>query len=447
MLLSWPKYSSICNRLIHTVAKQKSNGKKKVIVLGAGWGGFQFVRYLNRKKYDVTLISPRNHFLFTPLLPSTTVGTLEFRCIIEPVRTLPNLQYYQAYCDEISHKTNQIRCRDYFNRNKEFSLDYDYLVCCHGAQSNTFKVPGVEEHAFFLKQLSDARAIRNRLMELFERASNRFISEEERKALTTFVIVGGGPTSIEFSGELHDFIIEDVAKWFPDVKTRVIVVESTDHILGSFDSKLTDYAMGILKSRSEITLKTNTHVKHVGPNEVSLSNGEVIQCGITVWSTGLSPSKLTSSLQFLKEERSGRIYTNDHLQVLCDDKTTVTNMFALGDCATPMDHSLPATAQVAVQQAKYLAQRLNKKDFHLKDPKDIRNDDYSKFNFNNAGMLAYLGGYGGVADLKKAKATGFSSWLLWRSVYITRLVSFKNRLLVGMFWFKSFVFGRDISRF
>lgn len=214
------------------------------------------------------------------------MGTLEFRCIIEPVRTLSNLHYYQAHCDQVDAKKNQIHCRDFFNPEKEFALDYDYLVCCHGANSNTFHVPGVEQHAFFLKQLSDARAIRNRLMELFERASNRFISDAERQALTTFVIVGGGPTSIEFSGELHDFIVEDVAKWFPDVKTRVIVVESTDHILGTFDSKLTDYAMNILKSRSEITLKTNTHVERVSENEVLLSNGEIIPCGITVWSTG-----------------------------------------------------------------------------------------------------------------------------------------------------------------
>ncbi|CAF1033217.1 unnamed protein product [Rotaria sordida] len=447
MFRSWLKYSLISNRLIHTVARQENNEKKKVIVLGAGWGGFQFVRYLKRNKYDVTLVSPRNHFLFTPLLPSTTVGTLEFRCIIEPVRTLSNLHYYQAYCDEISYKTNQIHCQDFFNPNKEFSLDYDYLVCCHGANSNTFGIPGVEQHAFFLKQLSDARAIRNRLMELFERASNRFISEEERKALTTFVIVGGGPTSIEFSGELHDFIVEDVAKWFPDVKTRVIVVESTDHILGTFDSKLTDYAMNILKSRSEITLKTNTYVKRVDENEVLLSNGEVIRCGITVWSTGLSPTKLTSTLQFSKEKRSGRLYTNDHLQVLVDDKTVIDNMFALGDCATPINQSLPATAQVAVQEAKYLAHRLNQKEFYLKNSNDITTRNYPVFSFSNAGMLAYLGGYGGLADLKQTKATGFLSWLLWRSVYLTRLVSFKNRLLVAMFWFKSFVFGRDISRF
>ena len=241
---------------------------------------------MNELIFSSLQVSPRNHFLFTPLLPSTTVGTLEFRCIIEPVRTLSNLHYYQAHCDEINTQTKQIRCRDFFKTEKEFSLDYDYLVCCHGAKSNTFNVPGVEQHAFFLKQLSDARAIRNRLMELFERASNRFISDEERQRLTTFVIVGGGPTSIEFSGELHDFIVEDVAKWFPDIKTRVIVVESTDHILGSFDAKLTDYAMNILKSRSEITLKTNTHVKTVHKNDVVLSDGQTIPCGITVWSTG-----------------------------------------------------------------------------------------------------------------------------------------------------------------
>lgn len=217
------------------------------------------------------------------------------------------MQYYQATCDEISYKDNQIHCRDVFNSAKEFVLDYDYLICCHGANSNTFNVPGVNEYAFFLKQLSEARAIRNRLMELFERASNRFISDEERKALTTFVIVGGGPTSIEFSGELHDFIVEDVAKWFPDVKTRVIVVESTDHILGTFDSRLTDYAMGILKSRSEITLKTNTHVKRVGENEVLLSSGETIPCGITVWSTGKRRIQEISRIQHYSYDEKKRI--------------------------------------------------------------------------------------------------------------------------------------------
>ncbi|CAF0803435.1 unnamed protein product [Adineta steineri] len=284
-------------------------------------------------------------------------------------------------------------------------------------------------------------------LQLQPTGSIAFISDDERKALTTFVIVGGGPTSIEFSGELHDFIVEDVAKWFPDVKTRVIVVESTDHILGTFDSKLTDYAMNILKSRSEITLKTNTHVKRVDENEVLLSNGEVIPCGLTVWSTGLSPTELTSTLSFLKEKRSGRIYTNDHLQVLIDDKTTINNIFALGDCATPIEHSIPATAQAAAQQAKYLAKRFNQKQFYLANSNEISNDKYPAFNFSNLGMLAYLGGYGGLADLKQTKISGFLSWLLWRSVYMTRLVSFKNRLLVAMFWFKSFVFGRDISRF
>jgi NADH:ubiquinone reductase (non-electrogenic) len=113
-----------------------------------------------------------------------------------------------------------------------------------------------------------------------------------------------------------------------------------------------------------------------------------------------------------------------------DDKTTINNIFALGDCASPIDHSLPATAQAAVQQAKYLAKRFNQKQFRFQNSNEISNNNYPAFNFKNLGMLAYLGGYGGLADLKQTKISGFLSWLLWRSVYMTRLVSFKNRLLV-----------------
>lgn len=132
---------------------------------------------------------------------------------------------------------------------------------------------------------------------------------------------------------------------------------------------------------------------------------------------------MNTSSSFLKEKRSGRIYTNDHLQVLQDEQSPLSNIFALGDCATPLSHPIPATAQAAVQQAKYLAKRFNQKEF-------VTTKDYAAFNFNNLGMLAYLGGYGGLADLKQTKKAGFLSWLLWRSVYMTRLVSFKNRLLV-----------------
>ena len=145
---------------------------------------------------------------------------------------------------------------------------------------------------------------------------------------------------------------------------------------------------------------------------------------------GLSPNQLTAASPFSKEKRSGRIFTNDHLQVLVDDSATLNNVFALGDCATPINHSLPATAQAAVQQAKYLAKRFNGRAFRSEVASAIVNDGYPAFNFKNLGMLAYLGGYGGLADLKQTKVSGFLSWLLWRSVYLTRLVSFKNRLLV-----------------
>ena len=213
--------------------------KPKVVVLGTGWAGFRFVKGLDQKFWDVTVISPRNHFIFTPLLASTTVGTLEFRAIIEPTRSICQ-KYYQAETQKILPDENKIVCYDSFY-DKTFEQDYDYLVLAVGAVPNTFNIPGVKEHCFFLRQIPDARAIRKRLLTCFEEASSPLCTPETRNKLLSFVVVGGGPTSIEFSAELHDFLVSDFKKWFPQLTEdhiKITVIESTDHILGTFDKKI-----------------------------------------------------------------------------------------------------------------------------------------------------------------------------------------------------------------
>ncbi len=182
----------------------------QIVVLGCGWAGFRLCEDINKSKYDVTCVSPRNHFLFTPLLPSTAVGTLEFRCIQEPgyinlffncktnyincvciVRTIPNLHYFQAHCNSIDFEKKTIACTDVFNGNV-FQTEYDFLVLAPGSQTNTFGVPGVYDNpnVFFLKQLTDSRKIRNRLIDCFERASIPNMPDSERDALLTFMVVG-----------------------------------------------------------------------------------------------------------------------------------------------------------------------------------------------------------------------------------------------------------------
>ena len=218
--------------------------KPRVVILGSGWAGNTLARRLDKTKYDVRLISPANHFLFTSLLPSTAVGTLEFRAIQEPVRTIPGLgEYYQAKALGLGVNekgtTCVVQCADLF-KGHPFSVRYDYLVVAAGNKTNTFNTPGIAERegkeVFFLKHLYHARQIRNRVLECFERASNPNITDFERDRLLSFVIVGGGPTSCEFTTELYDFLKQDVVQWYPDLMShvRVTLVEAGPGLLGSF---------------------------------------------------------------------------------------------------------------------------------------------------------------------------------------------------------------------
>jgi NADH dehydrogenase FAD-containing subunit len=162
--------------------------KKRVLILGTGWAGNKLARKLDKKAFDVRLVSPANHFLFTPLLPSTAVGTLEFRAIQEPVRTIPGLnEYYQAKARTLDSVKRVVSCEDLFS-GTSFDLSYDYLVIATGSKTNTFGTPGVTENegkdVFFLKHLHHARGIRNRILECFERASNPTLSSLEVSQFT-----------------------------------------------------------------------------------------------------------------------------------------------------------------------------------------------------------------------------------------------------------------------
>ncbi len=407
--------------------------RPKLVVLGSGFGAFSLIRAIDVERYAVTVVSPRNHFLFTPLLPSTTVGTLEFRSIIEPIRTARRgIRFYQAYCVHIDPSNRMVYCEAASDR-KPFILPYDILVIAVGAISNTFGVPGVKQHAFFLKELADARAIRQRIIECFESASEPGLPEEEVKRLLHFVVVGGGPTGVEFAAELHDFVHEDLRRWFPDLMphVRITLLEATDAILTSFDRKLRDYALKAFR-RNGIEVRLKSLVKEVRENAVVLADGTEIPTGLVIWSTGIGPTDLVRSLDFPKDAR-GRILVDAYLRVKGFD-----NVYALGDCATLEGENVLPTAQAAQQEGKYLAHALNARAYG----KEVK-----PFRFANMGMLAYIGENEALADLPSFKGKGFGTWLFWRSAYLTKLVSWKNKMLVLNDWLRTSLFGRDISRF
>jgi NADH:ubiquinone reductase (non-electrogenic) len=410
-----------------------NGGKKHLVILGTGFASFSLVKHIDTELYDVKIVSPRNHFLFTPLLPSTTVGTIEFRSIIEPVRAArKNIEFYLAYCTALETETKIIHCEDALDGRK-FSLPFDILIIGVGAISNTFGIAGVNEYALHLKELADARAIRQRIIENFERANTPTIPYNERRRLLHFVVAGGGPTGVEFAAELHDFLTEDLLHSYPSCipDVTITLLEAANNILTAFDATLADYAMKLFR-RQRISVRTHTPVVTVEAEHLILKDGSRVPYGLLVWSTGNAPTPFIQSLPFAKDPGS-RIFTDEQFHVKGFD-----NIFAVGDCATIENFPLLATAQVAQQGGQYLARLLNRSGMG----KPVHN-----FRYRHRGMLAYIGSRHALADLPQFKGHGFSTWIFWRSAYLTKLVSMKNKILVVFDWLKAFVFGRDTSRF
>ena len=404
----------------------------RLVVLGTGFGAFNLIKRL-KGSYAVTVISPRNHFLFTPLLPSTTVGTIEFRSIIEPIRhARREVRFLDARALSLDPRRRRVVAEGGI-AHERFEETYDLLVIAVGAVSNDFGIPGVKKYALFLKELNDARLLRQRIIQCFERANLPGLSVEERRVLLHFVVCGGGPTGIEFAAELHDFLTEDLDRSYSSIVplAQISVVEASHTILSTFDAKLRHAAEALFR-RGRIQVLTGSPVVRVTRTAVVLKNKRTLRYGLLLWSTGNGPTPFISALPFPKSRRQ-RLIVDDHFRVPGTD-----GVYAIGDCAAIQDTPLPETAQVAQQEGKYLAASLEAL---------ARGRDAGPFRYRHLGMLAYIGGNRALADLQNFKGYGWTTWLFWRSAYLTRLVSWKNKVLVLFDWTKAQIFGRDTSQF
>jgi len=385
------------------------------------------VKSIDQSKFDVTIVSPRNHFLFTPLLPSTSTGTLDFRSIVEPIRQsnkLKTMTYFHGTATSLDPQKKMVDCLDEMSQ-KSFTVSYDKLVIAVGADNNTFNIPGVKEHAHFLKELHHARKIRSRIIECFEIASLPSTSVEEKRRLLHFVVVGGGPTGVEFAGELSDFFWQDLRRSFPSAPTHLVSVtllEAQSSILTTFCQQLVDKAIVALK-REGVHVRTGSQVAAVTDKTVVLTSGEVLDYGLLVWSTGVGPRPFVLNSSCLPQNNRHRIRIDRNLRVVDD---LCADVYALGDCAEIDDYPLSPTAQVAQQQGKYLADSLND---------EAEGKPIKPFTFHLLGLMTYVGSYKSLIDSPHMKASGFLSWIAWRSAYLTRLGSMKNKFQVPIDWY------------
>jgi NADH:ubiquinone reductase (non-electrogenic) len=405
----------------------------RLVVLGCGFGGYSLLRALQGGRYVTTLVSPRNYFLFTPLLPSAVTGTVEFRSIVEPARRkLREVRLVEGHAVGVDWERRVVACESAIGA-LPFELPFDQLVVAVGSEVADYGVPGVREHAVSLASIEDARTIRRRILEQFARAGVPGIGETERRAALTVAVCGGGPTGVEAAAEIHDLLEEELAAAYPDLapQARVVLVEAGERLLSTFDAALGEYTSRHF-AREGIELRMRTPVRRIGADGIELAGGEWLPAGLVVWTAGSVPSPFVETLGVELDAR-GRIRTAATLRV-----GSRPGLWALGDCAAVGEPPLPATAQVAQQQGPALARNL---------ARVARGEEPRPFRFRKLGMLAYIGERHALADLPSAKWSGRGAWLFWRGAYLTKLVSLANKAKVLFDWIKARLFGRDLARF
>ncbi|KAI7870834.1 NADH dehydrogenase [Spinellus fusiger] len=456
------------------VQKSHDPTKKTIVVLGSGWASTSFLKAIDTEEYNVVVVSPRNYFLFTPLLPSCTVGTVDVRSLVEPIRFITrhksrDVKVYEAECTNIDPEKKVLTIVDNSDIKGESSVStvpFDYLVIGVGAQNQTFNIKGVEEYGCFLKEVWDAQKIRTKLMDCIETAAFPGQSQEEIERLLHMVVVGGGPTGVEYAAELHDFLVDDLTTWYPELagKIKITLVEALPNVLPAFSKQLIDYTESTFKEQN-ITIHTKTMVKEVREKDIVVKKSDgtddSIPYGLLVWATGNTMRPVIRDLMNkLPETQTVRrgLSVDDWLRLQGSE-----DIFALGD-ATATKYA--PTAQVAAQQGKYLArvfaqlansekleqelQVATEEEKAKKLRRYQKSQDIQPFQYSHQGSLCYVGSDKAIADLPFAQGNlssgGVATFAFWRSAYVSNIFSGRNRWLVVTDWTKKTLLGRDISR-
>jgi NADH dehydrogenase len=400
--------------------------RPKVVIVGGGFGGLACARQLDGKPVDVLLIDSRNYHLFTPLLYQVATALLNPSDIAYPLRTRfrhsRNVRFRQARVTAVDFnaKTIQTEAGD--------ETAYDYLVLATGSIDNYFGNKELVTCTFGLKTLEQALRLRNHVLVCLEHASQTQ-DEAERKRWLTFVVVGGGPTGVEYAGALVELLKLVIGHDYPELSpgmARIVMVEGLDRLLATFPQRLGRYAENILRQR-DVEVRTGVLVTKATDRRVVLSDGQVIHTATVVWSAGVRPNQPVGMPE-PPRSRSGRIEVDAHLRIVnCRDA------FAIGDVASLChgDGELPMLSAPAMQAGRHVARLVMNEARLISDP--VANMP-APFRYRDKGTMATIGRNAAVGQIGPFKFTGFIGWVAWLTVHLYYLVGFRNRLTVFASW-------------
>jgi NADH dehydrogenase len=391
----------------------------KVVIVGAGFGGLAAAKKLNDKPVDVLIIDRNNYHLFTPLLYQVASSLLNPSDIAQPVRSIfrgsKNVRFRQAEVSRIDLDERVV----HLDGGDE--VPYGFLILAAGSTTNYFGLAGAEDRALGLKDLPEALELRNHILRCLERATLE--NEAGARPWLTFVVVGGGPTGVEYAGALSELVRTVVPQEYPELarrQVRVLLVEGQEEVLPPFPRSLGASARKSLERRG-IEVVTGELVKALDGDEVVLAGSERVQAKTLVWAAGVKPSDLAGTIE-AGRSRSGRIEVDQFLRVNGHE-----NVFAVGDVASTMQDGkeVPMLSAPAMQEARVAAANILA---------TIRKEPLKRFHYTNKGTMATIGKNSAVAHVWKFNFTGFIGWLMWLVVHLYYIIGFRNRIVVLLGW-------------
>lgn len=394
--------------------------KKKIIVIGCGFGGLQFIKNLKKNTFDILLIDKVNHHQFQPLFYQVAASQIEPATISFPLRKIfqnrKDVRIRLANVESVNDKEKVV----------ETSIGkflYDYLVIATGSKTNYFNNKQIEENSLSLKSTYKAMSIRNKTLMNFE----KILYEVDKSGLYNIVIVGGGATGVELAGAFAEMKKEVLPKDYPNIlasKVNVYLLEGSNHTLSAMSSYAQKYSEKYLLKMGVI-VKTGVFVKQYDGQVVLLSNGETINSENVIWSAGVKgnaiggiPNDLLLPSGRIKVDRINKIESLDEVYAIGDVAYMETDKY-------PKGH--PQLANVAIGQAKNLAKNLNK-------VAQGKHDRLKAYEYRNLGTMATVGRNKAVVDLPFAKFKGRFAWFVWMFLHLMLILSVRNKLVIFINW-------------
>lgn len=398
---------------------------EKIVIVGGGFAGVTLAQRLERllpERTEIIVLSADNHLVFTPMLPEVVGRTISPLHVVVAGRQLTRrTKWLEARVSRIDREKNEAH---YFRRDgTASSMRYTHLVLACGAAANLEEIPGLATRGYALKTVMDAIVMGNDLIANFEAAATES-DTEARQRLLTVVVIGGGFSGVEIAGHIAD-LMRAIRRFYPELQhetPQVVLLQKGRQLLPELHhDALSKFTLKKLRQNG-IKVRLDTSAKKVDSAGVQLTSGEQIKTDMIVCTVGTETHPIIKGLGLLLEK--GRLKTGPDMCV----KDT-SNLWSLGDCALVPNaydgRPSPATAQFAIQQARQLAENLQRA---------TRDEKTKPFTFRPRGMLAAIGHRNAVAVIYGIKLSGFIAWFLWRGIYLCKLPTFSRKLEVALSW-------------